>query len=662
KNNFFELNIKALSFLNADKCEYSYFLEGYDKTWHYAGTTGKIIYSNILPGNYKLKIKWSNGEGSWTKEMPLLVFQVKQYFWLTSYAFLVYALLLSIIIYIIYRYRKNKLEIKHQLEVEHLMRKKEEEIHQNRLGFFTNIAHELQTPLTLIMGATERFIDKPVSIPNKERPYFLSLIHQQASKLTYLVQQLLEFRKVEAGFFENQYSYGDISGLLDNLTEPFITLSEQNEIHYEFDIKPGIAGMIDEDKVEKIIFNLLSNAFKYSGKNEQVIFTANENIMTNELEITVANSGIEIPAEQLRRLFDKFYVVSKNNERADKFGTGIGLAFTRQLVTMLTGRIDAVSENGWISFNVFLPLPANTFIANNKNNSVQPSYLYKTITTYHENMHPVSTTENNKDAILQDLLEQEKKKLLVIEDESEIRFLLKDILNEDYIVYEAEDGIEALGLIDKILPDLIICDVMMPHMNGLELCNKIKNELRTCQIPFILLTARGSEDHRIEGYEAGADAYIPKPFNTTHLKVRIRKLLEYRQKLHDIFKSNSSSDLLSETEMPESDKSFLLKVVKVIEQNLESIDLTAAFLEKEFCMSKMQLYRKLKSLTAMTPGEFIKHIRLKNTAQLLTTTNLTVTEIFYRTGFNNQSYFFREFKKRYNCSPNEYREQNAVRE
>jgi signal transduction histidine kinase/ligand-binding sensor domain-containing protein/DNA-binding response OmpR family regulator len=662
KDNFFELNIKALSFLNADKCEYSYFLEGYDKSWHYAGTTGKIIYSNILPGNYMLKIKWSNGEGSWTKEMPLLTVEVKQYFWLTPYAFLAYILFLTVITYTFYRYRKNKLEIKHQLEVEHLMRKKEDEIHQNRLGFFTNIAHELQTPLTLIMGATERFLDKPSRNPSKEKPYFLSLIHQQASKLTYLVQQLLEFRKVEAGFFENQHSYSDISDLLYNLTNPFIALSEQNEIHYELDIRPGITGMIDKDKLEKIIFNLLSNAFKYSGKNEQVIFSASENKINKELEITVANSGIELPPEQLVRLFDKFYVVTKNNERPDKFGTGIGLAFTQQLVTMLDGRISAVCENGWISFNVFLPLPDDVNTEINKSISTQPSYLYKTITTYHESMHPVSTIENNKDAILENLLDQEKKKVLVVEDEPEIRFLLKDILKEDYIVYEAGDGLEALGLTAKILPDLIICDVMMPNMNGLELCNKIKNELPTCQIPFILLTARGSEDHRIEGYEAGADAYIPKPFNTTHLKVRIRKLLEYRQKLHEIFKNNLSSDLLSETEIPESDKNFLLKLVKVIEQNLEDIELNAAFLEKEFCLSKMQLYRKLKTLTAMTPGEFIKHIRLKNTAQLLTTTNLTVTEIFYRTGFNNQSYFFREFKKRYNCAPNEYREQNAVRE
>jgi DNA-binding response OmpR family regulator len=447
--------------------------------------------------------------------------------------------------------------------------------------------------------------------------------------------------------------------LLDRLSAPFVALSELNEIHYEIDIRDGITGMIDEDKLEKIIFNLLSNAFKYSGKNEQVIFSANENVNTKELEITVTNSGIELPAEQLNRIFDKFYVVSKNNEKQDKFGTGIGLAFTQQLVTMLHGRINAFSENGWISFKVFLPLNIDEKNGEIKKD-LQPSYLYKTITTYNEKNHPVSTKENNKDAVLEELLGQERKKILVVEDEPEIRFILKDILKDDYIVYEAGDGDEALGLIGKILPDLIICDVMMPNMNGLELCNRVKNISATCHIPFILLTARGSEDHRIEGYEAGADAYIPKPFNTVHLKVRIRKLLEYHQKLHDFFKSNSAADVPDESEMPETDKNFLLKLVKVIQENLEDGEFNAAVLEKEFCLSKMQLYRKLKTLTAMTPGEFIRHIRLKSAAELLTTTNLTVTEIFYRTGFNNQSYFFREFKKNYHCAPNEYREKKII--
>ncbi|MEO5562380.1 MAG: response regulator, partial [Chitinophagaceae bacterium] len=663
KNNFFELNIRAISFLNAEKCEYLYFLEGYDKAWHSGGTTGKIVYSNIPPGNYTLQIKWSNGDGIWTNEMALLDMEVKQYFWLTSYAFLVYAILISILVYVLYTYRKNKLEIKHQLAVEHLMRTNEEEIHQNRLGFFTNIAHELQTPLTLIMGSAERFLDKSTSDKeHKDKPYFLSLIHQQASKLTYLVHQLMDFRKVEAGFFKNQYSYLDVSELLNNLGEPFIPLSEQKSMQYELHISPDITGWIDKDKLEKIIFNLLSNAFKHSGKNEQVIFSASENMVSNELEISISNSGIQLSPEQLGQLFDKFYVASQNTFGTEKFGTGIGLAFTQQLVALLNGRIHSSSENGWIAFKVFLPLATEEMLTdNNQAISGKPSYLYKAITSQAEPVHSISTIENNKQAIIENLKGDDRKKILIVEDEPGIRYLLKDILKDEYIVYEAEDGQKALELINKAIPSLVICDVLMPNMNGLELCNRMKNAPATCQIPFILLSARSSEDHHMEGFEVGADAYIAKPFHTTYLKLRIRKLLEYKQKLHDLFKDDKATDSLSESDMTDTDKIFLTKLVQVIEEKLDEPELNAAYVEKAFAMSKMQLYRKLKTMTGMTPGEFIKHIRLKNAAQLLAYTPLTVSEIFYKTGFNNQSYFFREFKKRYNCAPNEYREQQAVR-
>ena len=665
KDNFFELEINAVSFLNAEKCEYAYFLDGYDKAWHYPGTNGKIAYSNILPGDYTLKIKWSNGEGIWTDEMPLLTMEVKQYFWLTWYALSIYACILFAMGLIFYRYRKNKLEIKQQLAVEHLLREKEEEIHQNRLGFFTNIAHELQTPLTLIMGSAERFLDKTaINRPSKDKPYFLSLIHQQASKLTYLVHQLLEFRKVEAGFFKNQYSYLNISELLHNLAEPFIALSEQNKTEYELDIHPGINGWADKDKLEKIIFNLLSNAFKHSANDEQVVFSARENRINNELEITVANSGIELAAGQLKRLFDKFYVAGQNSGEFNKFGTGIGLAFTRQLVMLLKGRITASSENGWISFKVFLPLAgAETGeVVSNQHISDKPSYLYQTITAYNTVLHPALAIENNKEAIIENLLEHGRKNVLIVEDEPDIRFLLKDILKDDYIVHEAEDGQKAMELIGKLIPDIVICDVMMPNMDGLELCNKMKNATATCQVPFILLSAKGSEEQHMEGYEVGADAYIAKPFHVAHLRLRVRKLLEYRQKLHDLFKDDIAYDVLNEPDMPVSDREFLVKLVAIIEEKLDEPELNTLFLEKEFCMSKMQLYRKLKTLTSMTPSEFIKNLRLKEAAHLLASTNFNVSEIFFKTGFNNQSYFFREFKKKYNCAPNEYREQQTILE
>ena len=662
--NFFELDIKAVSFLNAEKCEYAYFLEGYDKAWHYAGTNGKIIYSNILPGNYSLKVKWSNGDGLWTKEMSLMSVAVRQYFWLTGWAWCFYALVLSGLVYILYRYRKNKMEIKHQLQVEHVLREKEEEIHQNRLGFFTNIAHELQTPLTLIMGSAERSLHKTGTRDQADNPYFLSLIHQQASRLTYLVHQLLEFRKVEAGYFKNEFSRLHISELLQNLAEPFIPLSEQNKMEYEINISPGIIGWVDKDKIEKIIFNLLSNAFKHSGKNEQVVFSAAQNTAGNQLEITVVNSGTRLPEGKLDRLFEKFYVVSPNKSDSDTFGTGIGLAFTRQLVNLMNGSISAKSENERISFNVCLPLhtdqPAELTLASGITTTDQPSYLYRTITAYAEPFNTVSAVENNKKAIIENLQDKQKKNILVVEDEPNIRFLLNDILKDDYIVYEAEDGRKALELMEKIIPDLVICDVMMPNMGGLELCNKMKNSPATCQVPFVMLSARGSEEHHMEGYESGADAYIAKPFHTANLKLRIRKLLEYRQKLVELFSNDRSTDQLTESDLAGSDKEFLMNLVKLIEENIGEAELSAVFLEKHFSMSKMQLYRKLKTLTGMTPGEFIKHLRLKEAAHLLSTTGLNVTEIFYRTGFNNQSYFFREFRKRYDCAPNEYRERRTM--
>ncbi len=378
----------------------------------------------------------------------------------------------------------------------------------------------------------------------------------------------------------------------------------------------------------------------------------------------MTNSGTQLPTGQLDKLFDKFYVASPGTAKTENFGTGIGLAFTRQLVALLNGRIGAVSEEGWITFNVYLPLAADQERSASDishTTSDKPFYLYLAITSNTESIFPLSTVENNKLAIINNLQGTNRKNVLIVEDEPGIRYLLKDILNDDYIIYEAEDGQKALELIGKVMPDLVVCDVMMPNMNGLDLCNKMKNTPATCQVPFILLTARGSQDHQMEGYEAGADAYIAKPFHTAFLKLRIRKLQEYRQKLHDLFKNEKATDLIDESEMSNDDKVFLNKVMNLIEEKMDEPELNAVFIEKAFNMSKMQLYRKLKTMTGMTPGEFIKNIRLKSAAQLLVSTNLTVSEIFYRTGFNNQSYFFREFKKRYSCAPNEYREQHSIR-
>ncbi|MET0638091.1 MAG: two-component regulator propeller domain-containing protein [Chitinophagaceae bacterium] len=658
--NYFELDIKALSYLNAEKCEYAYFLQGYDNEWKYTGTNGQVSYSNLLPGNYTFYVKWSNGEGTWTEQKEVFRIEVLQYFWLRWYALLFYGLVVAAVCIVVFRYRKNKQLIRHQLEVEHLLREKDEAAHRSRIGFFTNIAHELQTPLTLIMGSAERFREKNNKGSNpKENSYFLTLIYQQASKLTYMVHQLLDFRKSEEGFATNRYLFLNISELLQNLADPFIPLGEKNRTEYEIHIEGNITGWTDKDKVEKVVYNLLSNAFKHAATNEQITFHAMSDESNGQLEIAVTNPCNPIPADELSHLFDGFYSSRERGHDALKSGTGIGLAFTRQLVNLLQGTISCHYENHRITFRVILPLrqtalapvPAQVSQAGH-----QPSSLYTTITGLADPVIIVPPKETNKHAVLERLDNDERKTLLLVEDDENIRFLLKDILQDDYIIHEATDGIEAIGLIEKIIPDLVICDVMMPNMNGLELCNRVKNTPATCHVPFLILSARGSEDHHMEGYEVGADAYIAKPFQSTHLKTRIRKLIEYRQRLIGLFNQSGETGRISESDIPAEDKLFLQRLATLIGEHLADAELNAVFLEKQFNLSKMQLYRRLKTMTGMTPGEFIKHVRLKEAANLLLTTSMSVTEVFYQTGFNNQSYFFREFKKKYQHAPNEYRE------
>jgi signal transduction histidine kinase/ligand-binding sensor domain-containing protein/DNA-binding response OmpR family regulator len=661
--NYFDFNVKSINFQNGDKSEYAYFLEGYDKAWHYSGTTVKISYFNIEPGKYNLKIKWSNGEGKWTLETNVFQILVKPFFWRSWPAMLGYLVILLSGGYALYRYRQNKMEMKHRFDIERMLRIKEEEVHQEQISFFTNITHELQTPLTLINGSVERFFYRNNHVVEQPKEnYFLSIVHQQSSRLTYLVNQLLDFRKAEAGHLDNHYSYLNISALLSGIGELFVPLCDRKNLDYAIEVDSGIVGWMDKDKLEKIVFNLLSNAFKHSGNDQKIIFSVYEDHKDRSLQLEVKNSGCELTHQQLSKIFDQFFVVDSGQH--EKYSNGIGLAFTRQLVNLLKGDISVVNIDNWITFRTKLSLshePAEgdmTIV--NPPLAHTPSYLLRSITASTEDQEQLTPKENNKRALIAELEENEKKSILIVEDEPAIRFLLKDLLEESYIVFEAENGRHAIELLKIITPNLIISDIMMPDINGLELCNKVKNSPDTCHIPFILLSARGSMEQKTEGYDAGADAYIPKPFDTMHLLVRVRKLLEYRQRLHDMFKKDGSTVSLEEKNLADGDKEFLDKLVKLIDKHIEDTELDGTFLEPLLAMSKMQLYRKLKSLSNMTPGEFIKHIRLQRTVQLLQTTQLTVSEIFYRSGFNNQSYFFREFKKRFHCSPNEYRSQQRI--
>ncbi|WP_461789959.1 hybrid sensor histidine kinase/response regulator [Pedobacter sp.] len=653
KNNFFQFSFNALNYFNTSKNEVAYKLSKLDRTWRLSGANGKIAYYNIPPGKYNLLVKWSNGEGAWTQEIVALRIEVKQYFWLTKPAYLVYFLLLLASAYTFHRYRKNKLEMSFKLERETLFRQKDEEIHKQRVNFFTNIAHELQTPLTLILGSVEHLIEKQKIVLNKENS-LLATVRQHTARLTYLVQQLLEFRKAEAGFVTRNDSYLDVSKMLNSLSGLFSTAAERNGQQYQVKIQQHINCYIDKDKYEKILFNLLSNAIKYAPKKEVILLEVSYNEATNELRTVVANSGTTLKQDDLDRLFTQFHMATEN--RVDKFGTGIGLAFTNELVGILRGNIKAYLLNGWVYFDFVLPVNLKSENNTEEVSNSAPSYLLDTILTSHQPEISSDIAENNKVALIKDVEESERDSILIVEDDQSLRHLLKSVLKENYIIYEADNGNSAISFLKNNKPNVIISDVMMPEMDGLAFCRYVKSVPALAGIPFILLTARGSEENKVEGYEIGADAYIPKPFHINYLKVRIKKLIDYKRKTEELIKDANINEQFVNVEMDQSDKEFLNALVRVVEENLAEPDLDAAKLQDMLSISKMQLYRKLKSLSGMTPSEFIKRIRLKKAAMLLRNSKLTVSEIFYLTGFNNKSYFFREFKKIYHLAPNEYRE------
>lgn len=652
-NNYFDLVLNAIDFINQSKSEFAYRLDGFDKNWHYPGASGYISYGNLPPGDYVLRVRWSNGEGQWTTEETLLLLTVEQYLWLTPAAFLLYYVIAVILIYAIYTYRKSKTEIKHKLELEYQLRLKEEKLHQEKLEFFTNIAHELQTPLTLIMGSVEHQQQQP----DHDAVETFALVHQQASRLAYLIEQLMEFRKVEEGHLKPELQPMNASDFFSSIARLFTHFREYSSVSYSYEIEDGIKMDGDPDKLEKIVFNLLSNAFKYTSRGEKIHFRVYRNTEKSSLEISVANSGHDISPSDMDKLFDRFFT----GNRPRKFSSGLGLAFTKQLVNLLGGRIRGYCKNNWACFEVSFPLNRTAQVKESSITPLQPSLLIRTIAKGTLSKDAVSAAANNKSTLLQSLEQDDRPIILVVEDDAIIRQLIRKLIGERYLIYEACNGKEALACMTRIIPHLIITDIMMEDMDGLELCQKVKSIPDTCHIPVLMLSARGTKEQQHEGYESGADAYLPKPFHQEHLLGRIEQLLQSRHRLHDYFRNKIKPDLEAPNGMNEVDRQFMEVLVKKILTDLDNPELDASHLEAAMAMSRMQLYRKIKTISGMTPAEFIRNLRLQKAAELLETTQLTVSEIFFKTGFNNQSYFFREFKKKYHCSPNEFRTKHQSR-
>ncbi|MCY1722069.1 response regulator [Prolixibacteraceae bacterium Z1-6] len=646
--NFFNIKLTALSYINTGKCKYAYQLKNFDHDWNYIQNRRDISFTNVPAGNYELWVKWSNCDDKWSYPTHAVDFEVKPIFWRSNIAMALYLLFIMMLATLIYNYLKKR----SQLKQEQLFWQKEEELHQTKLTFFTNIAHELQTPLTLIVGPIQKLVDS--ADMGRENQKFVKMIQRNTNRLLFLIQQLLEFRKAENQHLEIRTTRFNIVNLLEQISELFDEMAIDKKISYVFESPSELICWFDQDKLEKILFNLLSNAFKYTPSGGKIILKLHS-FAEDKIEISVSNSGKEIPKEKLDRLFERFFIDDEDSRTEyDKFRTGIGLAYTKSLVVALGGTLNVKSnKNELTTFNVILPAKQHL----ERNSYTKKGYTEVIISKQLQNilLEPVKKTEEVSDKIRKiEAFENNKPTILIVEDEPEIHILLQELLNDKYRIIAAGNGIEALDILSKEMPDLIISDVMMPGMDGIELCKKVKNDLSYCHIPFIMLTAKSSVIHRIEGLESGANSYIPKPFHPKHLEVRIDKMLKERSLLLQHFSRDLETKDISNLPIDREDKQFIEKVIQLIKQKIDSCDLQAEYLENEMGMSSANFYRKLKQISGLSPGEMIRVVRLKYAADLLRNTSMNVTEIFYQSGFNNRSYFYREFQKMYQIPPKQY--------
>lgn len=648
--NFFDIELTALTYINTEKCQYAYQLTNFDKSWNTINNRRIISFTNVPKGDYSLWIKWSNSDGVWSKPVHAIDIQVKPIFWQSNLAIVIYSLLfLAFALFVLSYYKKRQ-----SLTQNILFRQREKELHENRLTFFTDIAHEFQTPLTLIVGPIQKLSE--TTNLNEKNQKFIQMIQRNSSRLLFLTQQLLEFRKAEYNYLEVTVKKFDLVNLVEQIAELFDEWALEKNITYNLDIPPTLSGWFDKDKIEKIVFNLMSNAFKYTpvnGKIDLKFYIQDKD--SKKLNITITNTGKGIPKEELDSLFNQFFLADSSKEADNNmFRTGIGLAYVKKLVTVLRGEIQVSSIlNKETIFTIILPSNKETFNEKELDTAISPILISHHLQNILQENPIKSDKTPNKISSLEELAD-DRKVILIVEDEKDIHMLLNELLSEKYKLIIAYNGHEAIKIIEDIVPDIIISDVMMPFMDGVEFCKKIKTNLKTCHIPFIMLTAKDSVIHRIEGIESGANSYIPKPFYPDHLLIRIQKLLEEKELISRYFKQDTLTENLSALPINNEEKDFIKKVIELIRNNIDNENLQSSFIEKELGISNSQLYRKTKQLFGFTPGDLIRTIRLKYAAELLRKNKLTVSEICYQSGFNNRSYFYREFKKLYDSTPKNY--------
>lgn len=653
KENSFTIDFVALNYFLPGKNKYAYTLEGFSDKWIITdGKENFATFSNIKNGNYTFKVKGTNSDGIWNETPKTLEIRILPPFWKSWYAYVSYlTFMVSLLVFLRYLTLTRE-RMKMQMEQESIESQHIHEIDSMKINFFTNISHEFRTPLTLIFSPVEKLM---VQWKNKPEEKYLNLIHQNARRLLFMVNQLLDFRKMEVQGFGYNPSAGNIVAFIKEVVSSFKDLSEQKHIQLTFysDINE-LETLFDKDKVEKIMFNLLFNAFKFTQVDGKVTVTVSTDESVKKEEITadisklsnliikVEDSGIGIPHDKIDNLFVSFYQIESNLTSAQ--GPGIGLSLVKEFVKQHDGEITVESEPGKGScFTVILPVVGNGKVLseNNIQRNEEPEYFYKPL--------PVKDKIDSNDE------PEEKPKLLIADDNDDLRFYIKDNLQKRYNVYEAADGEEALAIIQKIIPDLIISDIMMPGIDGIELCRRVKADKNICHIPVILLTALSTEQEQFQNLETGADDCILKPFNFQILEVKISNLISNRRSLKHAF-SNRLIIGPNDIAIVPLDEQFIHKALDLIEKNISKTDYTIEELSRDLGMSRTLLYKKILALTGKPPLEFMRKLRLQRAALLLQKSQMNISEIAFQVGFNDPKYFRKHFKNEFGVLPSKYSE------
>lgn len=668
--NSISLEFSGIQYSSPQKNKYAYKLDGFEDKWNYTDSYKRFAtYTNLSPGTYTFKVKSSNGDSVWNHTPKKIKITITPPFWKTIWAYLLYAFLVIAFLIGLWKFTLFKSGKKHELELQELEKKKQAELQYLKMEFFTNISHEFRTPLTLIKGPIEYLLSKGEGLSKDVLKNQYKLMGKNTDYLLRLVTQLLDFQKMDKGQMDLVLYSKNISEFIREVAEPFQFISEKKKIKYTVRAEQEvIESYFNPDALEKIMNNLLSNAFKFCPDNGVIDVyvyvkkTYHSDRLTKKavfdrVVIEVKDSGSGISEAKKEHIFNRFYSNSAK-ELANPTGTGIGLSYTKSLIDVHQGSIAVIdNELGGTTFAVNLPLEKQAYV--NKPNIIlgKDTDELNLTTAYVSSTHQTSLKDEKDD--LEVIKERpELPIVLIVDDHEDIRFLIKQLLQEKYNVLEAENGEEGLKIAKEKIPNIIISDYVMPIMDGVNFCMQCKEHSETSHIPFLLLTAKTSDENKVSGLESGADDYITKPFNLELLQLKIKNIIAKRDKLRKQF--NQEIILKpKEVTVTSSDEIFLEKAMAIVEKNMMNTEFSVEMLVQEMKISRSNLYLKLKEITGLSSSEFIRSIRLKRAVQLLETSDMSVKEIMYMTGFNSPSYFAKCFKKQFKMTPSEYVNQNS---